>query len=47
MYEVLDILQDDQRSFEQKIADLNGEERKASSSQSGNSKVSLEDTTPD
>ncbi|MFC1883574.1 hypothetical protein ACFL2O_02280 [Thermodesulfobacteriota bacterium] len=33
MYEVLDILQDDQRRFEEKIEELNREDKKTESSQ--------------
>jgi hypothetical protein len=47
MYEVLDILQDDNRSFEKKIADLNGEEKTVSSSRHADSELSLDDTNRD
>ena len=47
MYEVLDILQDDNRIFEKKIADLMWEEKKGISSISAGSELSSDDTDVD
>jgi hypothetical protein len=47
MYEVLDILQDDNRVFEKKIADLMWEEKKGISSLSEGPELSSDDTDLD
>ena len=47
MYEVLDILQDDNRIFEKKIADLMWEEKKDISSLSAGPELSSDDSDVD
>lgn len=45
MYEVLDILQDDHRSFEKRIADLDWEKNKTTSPRFADSDLSPDDSS--